>query len=115
MATESFTTVILDYVGDNFPQTISIALKSFSGFISKQGVQTNKIIILNLFQVSSTITAQGIQYRDLVYKSEMNTMWQLGSLRNLEFQVYLDDETTPLTFPITNPINITFKILHLAI
>jgi hypothetical protein len=27
----------------------------------------------------------------------------------------LDEETTPLNFPITNPVNVTFKILHLSI
>lgn len=72
-------------------------------------------MVLNLFQVSSSINPQGIQYRDLIYKSEGNIMWDLGTLRNLSFVVYLDEETTPLAFPITNPVNVTFKILHLSV
>lgn len=106
---------MLDFVGDSFPQTISIGLLNYSGFTGKSGIPTNKIMILNLFQVSTSINAQGIQYRDLIYKSEGNVMWDLGSLRNLSFVVYLDEETTPLNFPITNPVNVTFKILHLSI
>mgnify|MGYP000452785113 CR=1 FL=1 len=107
--------MILDFVGDNFPQTISIGVKNFSGFVEKDGTNSNKIIVMNLFSVSSNITQQGIQYRDLIYKNEMSALWQLGSLRNLQFQVYLDEEITPINFPITNPINVAFKILHLSV
>lgn len=72
-------------------------------------------MVLNLYQVNSSINPQGIQYRDLIYKSEGNVMWELGTLRNLNFLLYLDDETTPLNFPITNPVSLVFKILHLSI
>lgn len=67
--TEAFTTVILDYVGDNFPQTISLTIKNFSGFKGLSGNQTNKVIVLNLTAINSIITPQGIVSRDLVYKN----------------------------------------------
>lgn len=42
-------------------------------------------------------------------------MWPLGTLRDLIFEVYLDESSTPITMPLTNSIALAFKILHVAI
>lgn len=57
----------------------------------------------------------GITYRDLIYRNETAAMWPLGSLRDLVFEIYLDDSTTPIPMPLTNSIALSFKILHVAI
>lgn len=72
-------------MGDNFPQTISVSLTGFSGFVDKSGGQTSKIIILNLSNINSSVNPQGIVSRDIVYKNDTCAMWQLGTLRNISF------------------------------
>lgn len=113
--TESFTTVILDFIGDTFPSTISIGLEGFSGFIGKNGVPTNRIIVMNLCAVTATVNPQGIVSRDLVYKNETTACWDLGSMRNMTLKLYIDNEQNPLMMPIVNEVNVNFKIVHLAV
>ena len=88
--TETFQTVLQDFVGDDYPKTISIGLQGFGGFIGADGGITNKIILMNL----SSITVHqinGVVSRDLVYKNDVSCQWSLGLLRNLKISVYLDD------------------------
>ena len=37
-------------------------------------------------------------------------MWGLGTLRQLQFVVYVDDSTVPINFPIQNSLALTFKL-----
>lgn len=90
MVTECFTTVLQEFIGDNFPQTISIALRSFSGLIGFTGTPTNRIITMNLVDINTTIE-NGLTKRDLIYKNELPASWSLGNLRNLKFEVYVDE------------------------
>lgn len=81
--TESFTTILQDFVGDNYPQTISIALRGYGGLIGWDGGVSTKIIVLNLCSIT-THGSNGIVMRDLVYKNDVQAMWNLGTLRNLQ-------------------------------
>lgn len=71
-------------------------------------------MVLNLSNVSTTMI-NGVIYRDLVYTNSQGVTWNLGLLRTIELEVYIDSEPNPIPFPINNPLNLSFKILHLAI
>ena len=60
--------------------------------------------------VKSTMT--GLVSRDLVYKSQMLNMWDMGTLRSLLMEMYVDEERTPVAFPLSTPIQVCFKIIH---
>lgn len=55
-------------MGDNFPLTISIALRNYSGFIGFNGVATTKIIVMNLVQTNAVVE-NGLTKRDLIYRN----------------------------------------------
>lgn len=101
-----------NYVGDDFPQTISFAFRNFNGFMDKNGGVTKKFIVLDLAATTVKTTMTGLTSRDLVYKSQLLNLWDLGTLRNLQMEMYVDEETTPVVFPITTPIQVCFKIVH---
>ncbi len=65
-------------------------MRNYSGFIGRQGLSTNKIIIMNLSSISVHVS-NGITYRDLVYVNDSKALWPLGGLRNLIFEIYVDD------------------------
>lgn len=73
---------MLNFIGDGFPQTISIGIKNYSGYTQKSGQPTNKIIVLNLCSVDTRVT-NGIVSRDLIYKNDSSAMWNMGTLRNI--------------------------------
>lgn len=53
-STLGFTTVVQDFVGDDFPQTINISLDNVSGLIDFSGNPTNKVLALSLCDINST-------------------------------------------------------------
>lgn len=91
-----------------------MGVRNFAGFINAKGQATNRVIMMNLVQVNSTVE-NGLTKRDLIYKNELPVSWPLGSLRSLIFEVYVDEETVPIAFPVQNGIPIMFRIIHLAI
>lgn len=113
MSTQGFTTVIQDYIGDDFPQNISLSIDGVSGFIDYTGAATNKIIVLTLADINTTVN-ENIVTRDLIYKNDVSAFWALGS-RTLKMRVFTDENTTPVSFPIQNPISVNFKIIHLTL
>lgn len=86
---------------------------NFGGLVNWEGQLTSNIIVLNLAAITTT-NVNGMIQRDLVYKNDVQAMWNLGTLRNLRFQVFVDDSTVPVNFPIQNSIALTFKIVHLS-
>ena len=64
-------------------------MDSFSGYKDSLGGSTNRIIILQLIQVMTTQMVGYVQ-RDLIFKSQSQTVWSLGALKNLKFRIYLD-------------------------
>lgn len=103
--------MITNYVGDDFPQTISFAFRNFNGYMDKNGSITRKFLVLDLVGTSIK-TSAGLTSRDLIYKSQMYNLWDLGQLRTLQMEVYTDEDTTPINFPIATPIQVCFKIIH---
>lgn len=81
--------MIQDYVGDDFPQTISLTLDGISGFVDFSGNVTNQIIVLSLCDINSTYV-DGILSRDLIYKNDVQAFWSLGSVRTLKMRVFTD-------------------------
>jgi hypothetical protein len=67
---------------------------------------------MDLVGTTVKTTMTGITSRDLVYKSQILNLWDLGSLRNLQMEMYVDEETTPVQFPLTTPVQVCFKIIH---
>jgi hypothetical protein len=69
---------------------------------------------MDLVSTSQQVNQFGVTSRDLVYRSQMSNVWNLGTQRNLVMEVYLDDSSTPLNLPLTNPIQVCFKIIHVT-
>lgn len=86
--------MIQDYIGDDFPQTISLGIDSVSGFVGFDGSPSNKIMVLTLADINTTVV-DGIVSRDLIYKNEVSAFWNLGS-RNLIMRVYTDLSSSPV-------------------
>jgi hypothetical protein len=55
----------------------------------------------------------GITTRDLIYKNQSSVWWNLGSLRNLNMYLTVDDDQVPLQLPINNPVIANFKLVHI--
>ena len=62
----------------------------------------------------NTVSNEGVIARDLIYKNETCAFWNLGTMRNLQFRIYLDNDTQPTALPLSNPLNVTFKIIHMS-
>lgn len=112
LLTETFQTVLTNYVGDDFPQTIAFAFRNFNGYMDKSGTVTKKFIVLDLVGTTIKSTMSGLISRDLVYKSQILNLWDLGNLRSLNMEVYVDEDTNPVNFPLSSPIQVCFKIIH---
>lgn len=67
---------------------------------------------MNLSDINSS-ESNGIVSRDLIYKNDMVCFWPIQ--RTLKMRVFLDEEQTPISFPIQNPIALTFKIIHMTV
>ncbi len=103
LATGLFQTILTNYPGNDFPSKISFAFRNLSGYANKSGQPTSKFLVLQL--VSTTIKNEvGLTERDLIYRSQMDNTWSLGNMRNLQMEIYLDDDTTPLSVNLTTPI-----------
>lgn len=87
--TEKIQSTIIDFVGDNFPQSIFLTLKNYGGLINQYGEITNKIIALNLNSITVK-NVNGLITRDLLYASDIVNNWNLGSLRQLRMEIFLD-------------------------
>ena len=74
---------MVNFVGDDFPQTVSFGLRNFNGFINKAGNQTNKFIVMDLVGTTIKTGINGLTSRDLIYKSQMYNVWDLGTQRSL--------------------------------
>lgn len=46
----------------------------------------------------------GMTSRDLIYRSQIENIWNLGAQRNLQMEIYLDESLTPLNYNLTTPI-----------
>lgn len=57
--------------------------------MDKTGSVTKKFLVLDLV-ATSIKTSAGLTSRDLVYKSQMYNLWDLGILRTLQMEVYTD-------------------------
>jgi hypothetical protein len=87
-STESFQTILPNYVGDDFPQTLCFGLRDFNGYCARDGTPTKNIIVMDLV-ATSIKTVGGITMRDLAYKCQSTILWNLGSLRSLKMELYL--------------------------
>lgn len=66
--TEGFTTILQDFVGDDFPQTINIGLDGYAGYIGFKGLPTPIVIVLRLVDIN-TVNNEGMITRDLIYRN----------------------------------------------
>lgn len=80
--------------------------------MNKSGSVTNRFIVLDLASTTIKSSIGGVTSRDLVYRSQMYNVWDLGSQRVLQMELYLDEEPNPVVFPLSTPIQVCFKIIH---
>lgn len=64
---------------------------------------------------TSIKTVNGITMRDLAYKCQNTILWSLGSLRNLKMDLYLGESNVAVPMPLSTPIQISFRIIHVVI
>ena len=68
-------------------------------------------MVLTLYNINTT--SDGVMTtRDLIYKNDISAFWTLGN-RNIKMRV-VPEGSVAITFPIQNPITISFKIIHMA-
>ena len=78
-----------NYVGDDFPQSISFGLRDYNGYCAKDGSPTKSVIVMDLVSTAIKTTSTGITMRDLAYKSQNYVLLNLGTMRTLKMELYL--------------------------
>lgn len=74
LKTEIFQVALFGFVGNDFPNRISIACDNVNGFSNTFGIPTNKILVLELTTINNR-NESGIQSRDLIYQSQIENTW----------------------------------------
>ena len=76
-------------------------------------VNINNVKSLSSILCNINTTSDGVMTtRDLIYKNDISAFWTLGN-RNIKMRV-VPEGSVAITFPIQNPITISFKIIHMA-